>query len=167
MTRTFAHGAAVLAALLVTTATASADGTSQLAAIAGLSPVEAEGMTLTEIYAVKVNREARRDDRITVSSRQFDGLVSEDHAGLVAAAGLSMGEAYGMSLSELAAHKNNLRARQGDEIPIVVERSAFFDPADHPQLLARAGLTAEEAEGMTLAEVHAAKVYREARFDDR
>ncbi|MCB1402598.1 MAG: hypothetical protein KDJ81_07320, partial [Rhodobacteraceae bacterium] len=36
---------------------------SQLVAGSGLTPVEASGLTLNDLYVMKINRESRRDDR--------------------------------------------------------------------------------------------------------
>jgi hypothetical protein len=167
MVRRLTKGAAVLAVLVATTAAASADGMTQLAAAAGLTPAQAEGMTLAEIHALKVNREARRDDMITVSSRQYPGLVTDENAGLVASAGLSADEARGMTLTTVAAYKNNRNASRDNRITVIEPRTAFFDAAAHPQLLAQAGLTADEAAGMSRTEVFQAKINREARRDDQ
>jgi hypothetical protein len=167
MARHLITGAAVLAALLTTAAAASADGTSQLAASAGLTPAEAEGMSLAQIHALKVNREARRDERITVSGREYPGTVTVSNAQFVASAGLTADEARGMSVTEVAAHKNNFRATRDEQITASAPRPRSFDAAAHPQLLAQADLTVEEAQGMSLAEVYQAKINAESRRDDR
>jgi hypothetical protein len=83
---------------------------SQLAASAGLGVSEARGLSLTEIAAVKFNRDAPGDDRqrvrrggdVTVISRS---VGSGAYAQLLASAGLTPGEARGLSLSAIAAAK--------------------------------------------------------------
>lgn len=82
-----------------------ADRHAQLIAVAGISPAEAEGITLAELAAGKYNTEGDSDHQVPVvmSSR---GPVHADPQ-LIAAAGLEPGEAYGMSLTGIAAAKFN------------------------------------------------------------
>jgi hypothetical protein len=134
-------------------------------ASAGLTPAEAEGMTLTEIAAHKFNRETRTDDAITVSSRSFPVFDVAAHRQLVAVAGLGESEARSMTLTEIAARKVNVAATADERIPIVAH-GAGFDAADHPQLAAAAGVAPAEAAGMSLGELHARKVNREQGSDD-
>jgi hypothetical protein len=145
----------------------SAGDLSQLAAAAGVTEAEAAGMSLAEIHARKINRESRGNDKVTVSSREHQVFQADRNRQLVAVAGLTLGEARGMSLDDIAASKANVNAGNEDRIPVAPARAARFDAAANPQLVAAAGLTIEEADGMTLAEVYRLKVNREARGDDR
>jgi hypothetical protein len=113
---------------------------SQLAASAGLTAEQAEGMTLNEIAAVKANRGVSVQDRQTVVTRQVPGSNPD----LVA---------FGMA-------KYNSDQSFSDQHfyrdPARVSGMAFQDPIDvskHTQLIAAAGLTPEEAEGMSLDEI--------------
>ena len=62
MTGHFTLSTALLSGLLLV-APAHAGNYTQLAAAAGITESEAAGMTLTEIHARKINREARGNDR--------------------------------------------------------------------------------------------------------
>jgi hypothetical protein len=139
----------------------------QLIASAGLSPSEAQGMTLTEIAAHKINRESPGDDRVTVSTRSYPVFDVAGHSQLVAVAGVSPSAARGMTLTEISARKVNLGTRGDDRIPLVDPATRGFDPAAHPQLVAAAGLEPAEATGMSLNEVYVRKFNREQRGDDR
>ena len=75
MTRSFAFAATVAAALA---AAAPGFANDQLIASAGLTPAEAEGLTLTQIAAVKANR------NLSVADRQAVVIVPGD-AGISAA----------------------------------------------------------------------------------
>jgi hypothetical protein len=86
----------------------------QLAINARVTPEEARTMTLSELAAVKFNREARRDDRFELrmapaapqsirSSAGFPELYRQ----LIASAGLTLEEASDMTLGEIAVHKFN------------------------------------------------------------
>jgi hypothetical protein len=156
---------ALVALALAAASQAPAGDWSQLVASAGLSPAEAEGMTLTEIAAHKFNREARTDDTVTVSSRSYPVFDVAAHRQLVAVAGVRPSEARGMTLTEIAARKVNVAAEADEMIPIVAS-GAGFDAGAHPQLAAAAGLTPAEASGMSLGEIHARKVNREQNRDD-
>jgi hypothetical protein len=160
---------AIAAALLGAAAPAFAQ--SQLIASAGLTPAEASGMSLTEIAAAKFNRESNGDSQqrvlrrgdVTVISRSVDGSPRSQ---LAASAGLTLGEARGLSLTEIAAIKFNRDsdgdnqqrvARPGDVT--VISRSA--DGSAWSQLAASAGLTPEEARGLSLSDIAAAKFDRD------
>lgn len=156
MKRTLTVSAALLAGLVAAPVT-WADGMEQLVAAAGLSPSEASGMSLTEIYAHKINRESGRDEKVTVSSRTISGFRASEYDQLVASAGLGMDEAQGMSLAEIAATKTNRGATRDERIPAPRQPVAASDAAAYPQLAASAGLTVEQARGMSLAEVYRLK----------
>ena len=84
---------------------------SQLIANAGLTPAEAQGLSLSEIAALKFNRDSasdyrqtvRQDVGVTVTSRSADG--ADRWSQLVSNAGLSPDEARGLSLNEIARAK--------------------------------------------------------------
>jgi hypothetical protein len=83
----------------------------QLIAAAGLTPAEAQGLTLSELAAGKSNASSDDDQQIVVmSSRGPVHLPSQ----LIAAAGLSTAEAQGLSLGQIAAFKFNRDTRPGD-----------------------------------------------------
>lgn len=88
-----------------------ADRHAQLIAAAGLTPAEAEGLTLSELAAGKVNAGSDADQQIVVMSSR--GPVRQP-AQLIAAAGLTPAEAQGLSLSQIAAVKFNRDTRPGD-----------------------------------------------------
>ena len=154
---------AITAALVGAAAPALAQ--SQLISSAGLTPAEASGLSLTEIAAAKFNRSAGGDDQqtvlrpraVTVASRSAGSDVSQ----LAASTGLSSAEAHGLSLSEIAAAKFNRSASGDDQQTVlrpravtVASRSAGSDVS---QLAANAGLTPEEARGLSLSEIAAIK----------
>ena len=165
MSRTMLAGAAAAAVILLNPAPSTADPSAQLAASAGVSASEASQMSLSELYARKINREAGRDNRVTVSTRGTPA-GPEVHSTLVANAGLDEADARGMSLNEVAAHKHNRNATRDAQVAWV-EHGVASDPSGHPQLLAQAWIDGAEADGMTLADLHEAKLNREARRDDR
>ena len=164
---TSALSAVAFATLVQPVVPANADGLSQLIAAAGLTEAEASGLTLSEIHARKINRETRGDDRVTVSSREHPAFSADEHRQLVAAAGLSAGDASGMRLDEIAAHKVNRGTSSDEGIPVAASRGRQFDPAQNPQLVAAAGLSVASAEGMSLSELARLKSNREARGDER
>jgi hypothetical protein len=151
---------AVAAALLGAAAPAFAQ--SQLIANAGLTPAEAAGLSLNEIAVHKFNREAAGDDRQVIVIPGSGGDVSQ----LAASAGLSPSEAQGLSLTEIAAVKFNRdsagddgqRVERGGDVT-AISRSA--GGAAWAQLVASAGLTPEEARGLSLSEIAAAKFDRD------
>lgn len=159
--------AAVLAAIVGTALPLHADGRSQLLAAAGLTPAEAAGMSLNEIYAHKINREASHENKVTVSGREISGFAAGSHRQLTAAAGLSPADAWNMSLAEVAAYKANRNAGHDDRIPLPRTTSGEFDASRHPQLAAAAGVDPEEARTMSLNELYRLKVNRESSGDER
>ena len=90
-----------------------------------------------------------------------------DNMQLAVSAGLDPSESARLSLAEIAQAKFNADSREDDRHSILSPSGARVDPAAHAQLIAAAGLTAEEAEGMTLVEIAAAKSTREMRGDER
>ena len=80
----------------------------QLAATAGVA--DGDSMTLNEIFVAKINRESRGDEQQAVKSSSVTmasrGPVDQgSRVQLIAAAGLSAGEASGMTLQQIAAAK--------------------------------------------------------------
>ena len=113
---------------------------SQLALSAGLTPEQANGMTLNEIAAVKFNRESSRQDQQVVVAERVPG--SNPDLEMLAIT------TYNGNKS----HQDRLVARD----PTTVSSMAFQNPSDvatHYQLIRAAGLTPEEAEGMTLNQI--------------
>ena len=138
---------------------------SQLAASAGLTTEQAAGMTLTEIAQVKFNREASDADRSLSSIPPTNG--SADSTRLAASAGIAP-DAAGMSLTEIAAVKFNNDTRPDDSQSVVhasgvtVASRSVADPGQaFAQLIASAGLTSSEAEGMSLTRIAAYKFDRD------
>jgi hypothetical protein len=133
----------------------------QLAANAGLSPAEAQGLSLTEIAQLKFNRDTRGDDRHPVVVVPGSG---GDYTQLAAVAGVSP---EGKSLNEIFVAKINREAR-GDERQAVkggdvtmTSRSAGGGAA-YVQLAANAGIPASDAAGMSLGEIAAVKFASES-----
>lgn len=139
----------------------------QLSANAGLSPVQAQGLSLTEIAQVKFNRETRGDDRQAVTVVPGH---SGDYGQLAAAAGISADEANGMTLAEIFVAKINRESR-GDEQQaaqdgsVTVSSRSVANGAAYAQLAASAGISAADAAGMTLGEIAAAKFARDTDSD--
>jgi len=123
-------------------------------------------MTLTELHARKINRESGRDGQVTVSGRGYPVSSASDHSALVASAGLTASQAAGMDLSQIAAHKFNRGVTREDRIPVTQTASADFDASQNPQLVASAGLSADEAQGMSLNEIYRHKHNRSAGRDE-
>lgn len=139
----------------------------QLAANAGLSASEAQGLTLTQIAQIKFNRESDTDDRqavIIVPGR------SASYDQLAASAGLSGEEAAGMTLDEIFVAKVNKESDTDDQQLVsggsvtMASRSAYSPNA---QFAASAGLSPSEAAGMSLSEIAAAKFERDTGADNR
>jgi hypothetical protein len=111
---------------------------SQLALSAGLTKEQAEGMTLNEIAAVKFNKGVSLQDQQTV----FAHPAPSDEVREFGMATYNASQSY--------ADRNFYQS------PPEATSMAFMDTSrrsSHTQLLARAGLTPEEAEGMTLNEI--------------
>ena len=156
-------------AFLLGLAPSMAPAQSQLAAGAGLSAAEASGMSLTEIYVAKINREYGRDQQQRVAAKSEPKTVdSRRHAQLIRSAGLTPGEAEGLSLSQIAALKASHNAGRDDRVVVMMGRSLpVTDTAAYGQLVAASGLTPVEANGLTLNELYVMKINRESRRDDR
>ena len=159
---------ALAAAAVALTAAAPSYADSQLAASAGLNPAQAAGLTLTEIAQAKFNRDARGDDRHVIV---VHGVASaEARAQLAANAGVSPVDAQGLSLSEIAAAKFN-REGSGDDQQRVVRSDvtkaarSVADNSAWAQLIASAGLTTDEAAGLSLSEIAKVKFDRESDDD--
>jgi hypothetical protein len=153
-------GATILGVMFGAAVIASAADVRQLAASAGLSAAEAEGMSLSEIAAVKFNRETRGDYQQAVEHVTAPIYVDAARdAQLIRQAGLDPAEAEGLTLADVAAAKHNAGASVGDNMIVVVSTrgTARFNP----QLAASAGLSPAEASGMSLSEIAAAKFARD------
>jgi hypothetical protein len=131
-------------------------------AFAGSTQVVAgNGYTLTQAAAIKFNNDTRQDDRQTVSVVPGSGGNASQ---LAAVAGLSADEAQGMSLGEIYVAKINREARGDDKQAVkstgavMSTRSAYGAGA---QLVASAGLSADEASDLSLTEIAAAKFDRD------
>jgi hypothetical protein len=155
----------LMLAALFAASSAQAD-ISQLIRNTGLSPAEAEGMSLSEIAGAKFNRDADGNDRQPVfrpaagNSKSSRGLGHEEtRQQLISHVGLPSETAEGLSLDHIAAMKFN-RSASADErqpVPTVeVERQrpagGASDAARH-QLAAAARLSREDASGLSPAEL--------------
>ena len=160
----FVIGAVV--ALSSGVAPAGASDLTQLAAGAGVSVAEAQGMTLSELAALKFNRDTRSDDRQAVAHDATPVKVDAGrHAQLIAAAGLTPAEAEGMTLAELAANKHNAGADPNERFVVVM--SSRGPVRIGSQLAAAAGLEGAEAQGMSLTAIAAAKFNRDSSDDNQ
>lgn len=164
MTRTFKTIATVAALTLGAAAPALAQ--SQLIASAGLTAAEAEGLTLNQIAAAKYNRDRSFNDRQAVAI--VPGAAGS--AQLAASVGLGPNA----SLNEIVAVKDNRDESPADRQavrvagPTVASRSVPSDTGAWSQLIASAGLTSVEAEGLTLNQIVAAKYNHEGiSYSDR
>lgn len=156
-------GATILGGSFGVAVYAEAADAGQLAATAGISATEAEGLTLSEIAAIKFNRDTRGDDRQSVSHMQESIMVDgARHAQLIRQAGFTSAEASDLTLAELAASKYNIGA--GDDMIVVVSSRGASEA--NPQLVASAGLTPAEAQGMSLTEIAAVKFRRDTQSKD-
>ncbi len=168
MTRIFARAAlasvAILGATFATGYYAQAADQSQLAAAAGVSAAEAEGMTLTELAAAKFNRDSASDDRQVISDARPIMVDPARHGQLIAAAGLTAGEAEGLTLSQLAAGAFNAGSDSDDGQPVVT-MSSRSPVVVGPRLVFAAGLTTDEAQRMSLTGIAAAKFARDTGDD--
>ncbi len=144
MTRSFA----IIATVAALSAAAPALANSQLIASAGLTAEQAEGLTLNQIAAAKANR------GVSFSDRQAVVIVPGD-------AGVSSAD-----LLAFAVEKYNRGRSFSDRQEIVrpagatVSSRSVVDTDRHAQLIAAAGLTPDQAEGLTLDEIVAFKANR-------
>ena len=170
MTRIYARCALASVAILGATfgagVYAQAADRTQLAAAAGVSAEDAATMSLTELASAKFNRDTRGDDQQAVSDAQPIMVDPVSHAQLIAAAGLSSDEAAGLTLSQLAAGAFNAGS-DDDEAQPVVTMSTRGPVRVGSHLAFAAGLTADEAQGMSLNAIAAAKFNRDSRDDDQ
>jgi hypothetical protein len=87
----------------------TSDPSRQFYASAGLTIGEGRGMSVDQVHVAKINRESRGDDQqllvvgesVAMASRAYG--QGGDYAQLASSAGLSPAEAWGMSLTEIAA----------------------------------------------------------------
>lgn len=98
----------------------------QLIGSAGLTPYQAQGLTLDEVVAIKNNSGVSRADAQTVhstsgqsvriSGRNPTGTAIDPvaHRQLIAAAGLTPRQARGMTLDQVVAIKNNVAVSEPD-----------------------------------------------------
>ena len=159
---------AAITAFAVSAAAVPAFAASQLVANAGLTPAEAQWLTLNEIAVAKFSRNADHDSRQTVVMTGMGG----NYAALAANAGLSPDEARGLSLNEIAVAKFNRNADNDSRQDVVrgagvTAMSRSGGTAVSSQFAANAGLTPDEAAGLTLTEIAIAKFNRNADHDDR
>lgn len=141
----------------------------QLAANAGLSPAEAQGLSLTAVAQAKFNRDTRGDDRHDIV---IPVAPSGDYDQLAAVAGVPSAEAGGLSLAEIFVAKINRESRGDDQQlaksgSVTMASRSPFAGADRSQLIAAAGLSAAEAQGMSLGQIAAAKFQRDTATGDR
>jgi hypothetical protein len=141
----------------------------QLTANAGLSPAEAQGLSLTAIAQAKFNRDSRGDDRHEIV---VPVAPSGDYGQLAASAGVPAAEADGMSLGEIFVAKINRESRGQDQQltksgSVTMASRSPSRATDRSQLIAAAGLSAADAQGMSLTEIAAAKFQRDTATGDR
>lgn len=125
---------------------------SQLIAAAGLTPAEAQDLSLDQLFQLKINRDNGRDERqATVTP------------------GLSSDRADGLSPSGAVARLNTNSSRDERQVAVpgagrvtlAARSDGTVDPSAHAQLIAAAGLSADEAGGLTLSQIAALKFDRE------
>jgi hypothetical protein len=144
-----------LAAAAVAVSAAPAFANSQLIASAGLTPAEAQGLSLTEIAQDKFNRETGRDGQ---QAAELDRVVPA-----VAAARPQNAVAISTANDGLSYYDQ----QRNVSLSGVTMASRIVGNGDWSQLIASAGLTPAEAKGMTLNEIAIAKFNHDADRDDR
>lgn len=149
------------AAVALTVAGPSLAG-EQLAANAGLAPSEAASLSLSDIAQAKFNRDSE-NRQVIVESR---AATPEARAALAANAGVDASDAAALSLTEIAAVKFSNEAADSAQSPAVRGSAtkaarSVAGPFDRSQLIASAGLSPAEAEGLSLGEIAAAKFDRD------
>ena len=138
-------------------------------AFAGTQVVAGNGVTLTEAAQAKFNRDTRPDDRHPIV---VPGQASGNYGQLAAVAGLTAEEAQGLSLNEIYVAKINREARGDDKQAVkggqvtMGTRSAFTGTSN-VQLIAVSGLSSQDAAGMSLTEIAAAKFARDTDTDGK
>ncbi len=154
------------AAAVALTAAAPSFAQSQLAANAGLSPAEAAGLSLTEIAQAKFNHDSRGDNQQVLVHHGVASPAAK--ASLAANAGLSAAEVQGSTLNQIAAVKFNNESAGGDRQTVrrddatMATRSVGNDRA-WSQLIGSAGLRQQQAVGLSLSEIAAAKFDRDTQ----
>ena len=89
----------------------SSEPSRQFYASAGLTIGEGRSLTVDQVHVAKINREARGDDKQLLVVGEPVGMATRaygqggDYSQLAASAGLSPAEAWGMSLTDIAAAK--------------------------------------------------------------
>lgn len=150
-----------LAAVLAVALAGPALADSQFVANAGLTPAAAAGLSLTEIAQAKFNRDAG----FTQNAQPVSQASTEGRSTLAANSRLPAGAADGLSLTEIAAVKftrgssDNNQIRPADLGASLATRSVG-DRA-WSQLVSNAGLSADEAAGLSLTDIAAAKFDRD------
>jgi hypothetical protein len=147
------------AALALATAAPAADR-SQLAANAGVSPAEAQQLTLTEIAAQKFSRDTENTQRVGIEP----GTSANAPRQLAATAGVAPDEATNLDLTQIAARFFNRASSDQDQQTVALQGQESLyvmgtrqQPAgDTARQLARsAGLSDEEARGLSLRQIAA------------
>jgi hypothetical protein len=131
--------------------------------VADSQVVAGPDMTLTEAAQAKFNRESPTDDRHFKPVPGSSGIP----APLYASAGLTPEEGQGWTLEQVFVAKINRESRGDDRQLLPVDASAtstglaFGQDADYSQLALSAGLSREEAAGMSFADIAEAKLNAE------
>lgn len=156
----------LVAAAIALAAAAPAFANSQLVASAALTQEEAAGMTLSEIAATKNNRHLSFSDRQAVRIAPVSGDADSSQAAA------SVGLHSGASLNEIAAAGYNRDNSFSDRQIVrrsdvtVASRSDAAGRSGWAQFVASAGLSAEDAEGMSIDQIAAAKFNRDVSHSD-
>lgn len=154
--------AAAAAVALIAAAPAFA-GNGQLAASAGIPRSEAAQLGLAEIAQAKFNRDNRGDATPLNVSPVAASAASRDR--FARSVGIAPEAAQGLSLGQIAAIKFNRAESGADQQPVkgaaAVATRNVGDPAARAQLIANAGLSQEDAAGLSLTEIARAKFERD------
>jgi hypothetical protein len=106
---------------------------------------------------------------LAITAASVAPAAAQSYSQLAAAAGLTPAQAAGLSLDEIAAHRNNIAVskpdrqtvptRGGASVQVVARNAdaATIDVGRHAQLIGAAGLSPDRARGLTLSEVVAIK----------
>ena len=151
MTRTFA----LLATVAALSAAAPAFANSQLIASAGLTPEQAEGLTLNQIAVAKANRNLSHADRQAVVIEPGDAGVSDAELRAFAVENYNKGQSFSDRITFI------------EPVGATVSSRSVVDVERHAQLIASAGLTPAQASGLTLNEIVAFKANRTVSRSDR
>jgi len=154
------------ASLMAASGASIAGERDQLAVSAGIAPSDAETMTLTELSAHKFNRDSV-GQKVDFEPRQ----PSRPSEQLVTQAGLTPDEASAMSLTEVAAYFFNRGSSSQEQQTIHVtvgtrEATTALSPGA-ARLAASAGLSEEEAQGLSLRQIAAHAFNRSESSQDR